>query len=72
MRRVLAPGAVDTTGSNPRSIRFAGRGVDDNKFTYDGIYASNIVNQSQQSLLRLAIPKRTANGEGDVLYCSSG
>ena len=52
----LAPGAVDTGGSNQRSIRFGGRGLDDNNFTYDGIDATNIVNQAQQSFVRLAIP----------------
>ena len=52
----LAPGAVDTGGSNQRSIRFAGRGLDDNNFTFDGIDATNIVNQAQQSFVRLAIP----------------
>src|ERR1700728_2648116 len=52
----LAPGAVDTGGSNQRSIRFGGRGLDDNNFTYDGIDATNIVNQAQQSFIRLPIP----------------
>lgn len=52
----LAPGAVDTGGSNQRSIRFAGRGLDDNNFTFDGVDATNIVNQAQQSFVRLAIP----------------
>ncbi len=52
----LVPGAVDTGGSNQRSIRFAGRGLDDNNFTYDGIDATNIVNQAQQPFVRLAIP----------------
>ncbi len=52
----LAPGAVDTGGSNQRSIRFAGRGLDDNNFTYDGIDATNIVNQAQQPFVRIAIP----------------
>jgi len=52
----LVPGAVDMGGSNQRSIRFAGRGLDDNNFTYDGIDATNIVNQAQQSFVRLAIP----------------
>lgn len=52
----LVPGAVDTGGSNQRSIRFAGRGLDDNNFTYDGIDATNIVNQAQQSFVRIAIP----------------
>jgi hypothetical protein len=53
---VLVPGAVDTGGSNQRTVRFAGRGLDDNNFTYDGIDATNIVNQAQQSFVRLAIP----------------
>jgi hypothetical protein len=52
----LVPGAVDTGGSNQRSIRFAGRGLDDNDFTFDGIDATNIVNQAQQGFVRLAIP----------------
>ena len=52
----LVPGAIDTGGSNQRTIRFAGRGLDDNNFTYDGIDATNIVNQAQQPFVRLAIP----------------
>ncbi len=53
----LVPGAVDTGGSNQRSIRFAGRGLDDNNFTFDGVDATNIVNQAQQGFVRLAIPE---------------
>ncbi len=52
----LAPGAVDTGGSNQRSIRFAGKGIDDNAVTFDGIDATNVVNQAQQPFVRLAIP----------------
>ncbi len=52
----LVPGAIDTGGSNQRTIRFAGKGLDDNNFTYDGIDATNIVNQAQQPFVRLAIP----------------
>ena len=52
----LVPGAVDSGGSNQRSIRFAGRGLDDNNFTYDGVDATNIVNQAQQPFVRLALP----------------
>lgn len=52
----LVPGAIDAGGSNQRTIRFAGRGLDDNNFTSDGIDATNIVNQAQQSFVRLAIP----------------
>jgi hypothetical protein len=55
----LVPGAVDTGGSNQRSIRFAGRGRDDDNFTYDGIDATNIINQAQQPYVRLAIPLDT-------------
>jgi len=59
----LGPGAIDTSGSsgggNQRSIRFAGRGRDDNNFTYDGIDATNIINQAQQPYVRLAIPLDT-------------
>jgi hypothetical protein len=50
------PGAIDTGGSNQRSIRFAGRGLDDSNFTYDGVDATNIVNQTQRAWARLAIP----------------
>jgi hypothetical protein len=56
----LAPGAVDTGGSNggsnQRTIRFAGRSIDDNNFTFDGVDATNIVNQAQQAFVRIAIP----------------
>jgi hypothetical protein len=55
----LTPGAVDTGGSNQRSVRFAGRGRDDDNFTYDGIDATNIINQAQQPYVRLAIPLDT-------------
>jgi hypothetical protein len=55
----LAPGAIDAGGSNQRAIRFAGRGLDDNNFTADGIDATNIVNQAQQPFVRLAIPTDT-------------
>ena len=50
------PGAIDTGGSNQRSIRFAGRGLDDSNFTYDGVDATNIVNQTQRAWARLSIP----------------
>src|ERR1700751_2982769 len=53
------PSAIDTGGSNQRSIRFAGRGRDDDNFTYDGIDATNIINQAQQPYVRLAIPLDT-------------
>ncbi len=52
----FVPGAVDIGGSNQRSVRFAGRGTDDDNFTYDGVDATNIVNQAQRAWVRLAIP----------------
>ncbi|HSZ61054.1 MAG TPA: TonB-dependent receptor [Terriglobales bacterium] len=52
----FVPGAIDTGGSNQRSVRFAGRGLDDSNFTYDGVDATNIVNQTQRTWVRLAIP----------------
>src|ERR1700686_1962941 len=42
-----------------RPIRFAGRGRDDDNFTYDGIDATNIINQAQQPYVRLAVPLDT-------------
>jgi hypothetical protein len=57
----LAPLSVDTNynSSNHRSIRVAGRGRDDNNYTYDGVDATNIINQAQQLYVRLAIPVDT-------------
>lgn len=52
----LVPGAVDTGSSDQRSIRFAGHGLDDNNFTFDGVDASGILNQAQKQFVRLAIP----------------
>ena len=55
----FVPGAVDTGGSNQRAVRFAGRGTDDDNFTYDGIDATNVLNQAQRAWVRLAIPLDT-------------
>ena len=59
----LVPTAVDTAGGpgagNQRSIRYAGRGRDDNNYTYDGIDATYIINQSQVYYVRAAIPLDT-------------
>ena len=59
----LVPTAVDT-GSGPgagnqRSIRYAGRGRDDNNYTYDGVDATYIINQSQLYYVRAALPLDT-------------
>ena len=56
----LVPTAIDTAGGpgagNQRSIRYAGRGRDDNNYTYDGVDATFIINQSQLYYVRAAIP----------------
>jgi Carboxypeptidase regulatory-like domain/TonB dependent receptor len=52
----FAPGAIDSGGSNQRSIRFVGRGRDDYNTLLDGVDATGIVNQSQKANIRLAIP----------------
>ena len=52
----LTPTAIDTGGSNQRTIYFAGRGLDDNTITLDGVDATNVINQMQQPYVRLAIP----------------
>ncbi len=52
----FVPGAIDTGGSNQRSIRFAGRGLDDSNFTYDGVDVTNVANQTQRPWARLSIP----------------
>jgi hypothetical protein len=59
----LVPGAVDAAGGpgggNQRSIRYAGRGRDDSNYTYDGIDATYVINQSQLYYVRLAVPLDT-------------
>jgi hypothetical protein len=65
----LVPGAIDAGGSNQRTIRFAGRGVDDNNFTSDGVDATNILNQAQQPFVRLdnlRTPRGTSVKDGSV------
>ena len=53
----LQPSAVDTGGSSQRAVRFAGRGRDDDNFTYDGIDATNI---SQSAPAALCAPGHSA------------
>ena len=59
----LVPTAIDTAGGpgagNQRSIRYAGSGRDDNNYTYDGIDATYIINQSQLYYVRAAVPLDT-------------
>jgi hypothetical protein len=52
---LLAPGAVNTGDGAQRSIRFNGRSLDDNNFTFDGIDTSGIQEQTQKADTRLNI-----------------
>jgi len=52
---LLAPGAIDDGGGDQRTIRFAGRGRDDNNYTMDGVDATGIQEQAQKSSTRLQI-----------------
>ena len=47
------PGAIDSGTGNQRSIRFAGHGLDDNNYRFDGVDATGIINQSQKGNFRL-------------------
>lgn len=51
----LVPGAIDSGVNDQKSVRFAGRGVDDNNFRFDGVDATGIQNQGQRTSTRLQI-----------------
>jgi hypothetical protein len=50
---LLAPGAIDNGTGQQASIRFAGQGIDDTNFRFDGIDASGIYREALKSGLRL-------------------
>ena len=52
---LLVPGAINSGSGNQLTIRFAGRGIDDNKVTFDGVDATGILRQSQKLDLRLQL-----------------
>jgi hypothetical protein len=52
---ILAPGAINAGGGGQRDIRFVGRGRDDNNYTFDGIDATGVQEQSQKADARLNI-----------------
>jgi len=51
----LAPGAINTGTGSQSSIRFLGRAVDDNYWTFDGLDATGVKDPRQESALRLII-----------------
>jgi Carboxypeptidase regulatory-like domain/TonB dependent receptor len=50
---LLVPGAIDSGTSDQKSVRFAGRGVDDTNFRFDGVDATGVQNQGQRTSTRL-------------------
>ena len=51
----LVPGAIDSGGGTQKTIRFAGRGTDDNNYRFDGLDATGISNQGPNATFRLQI-----------------
>jgi hypothetical protein len=51
----LVPGAIDSGGGNQQTVRFAGRGNDDNNVRFDGVDATGVQHQSQVTTVRLQI-----------------
>jgi hypothetical protein len=52
---MLTPGAINMGAGGQRDIRFNGRGLDDNNFTFDGVDATGVQEQSQKADARLNI-----------------
>ncbi|PYQ87136.1 MAG: hypothetical protein DMG02_21815 [Acidobacteria bacterium] len=52
---MLAPGAINTGAGTHTSIRFVGRLVDDNNWTFDGVDATGVKDPKQESVARLII-----------------
>ena len=52
---LLAPGAVNTGSGDQGSIRFFGRGRDENNWTFDGTDATGVKDPRQEGNLRLVI-----------------
>ncbi len=51
----LVPGAINSGGGTAKTIRFAGRGLDDNNFRFDGVDATGIRAQAPDAAGRLQI-----------------
>src|SRR5215510_1686224 len=52
---MLTPGAINYGNGAQRAIRFSGHSLDDSNFTYDGVDASGVQEQTQKSDTRLNI-----------------
>jgi Carboxypeptidase regulatory-like domain len=56
----LVPGAIDSGGANQQTVRFAGRGNDDNNFRFDGVDATGIQHQRPRRAICYAIAIRSS------------
>src|SRR5207247_7109676 len=52
---LLTPGAINYGNGTQRAIRFSGHSLDDSNFTFDGVDASGVQEQTQKSDTRLNI-----------------
>jgi len=52
---MLAPGAINTGAGSHTTIRFLGRSVDDNNWTFDGVDATGVKDPKQESVARLIV-----------------
>ena len=51
----LAPGGVNLGGGGQRDMRFVGRAIDDSNYTFDGLDATGVQEQSQKVGVRLSL-----------------
>lgn len=51
----LSPGAINLGGGGQRDTRFVGRAIDDSNYTFDGLDATGVQEQSQKVGVRLSI-----------------
>ncbi len=58
---LLAPGAIDTGSGQQATIRFAGQGIDDTNYRFDGVDASGVLRQALKSGLRLQFSTEAVN-----------
>jgi hypothetical protein len=51
----LAPGGINFGGGGQRDMRFVGRAIDDSNYTFDGLDATGVQEQSQKVGVRLSL-----------------
>jgi hypothetical protein len=56
---LLAPGAIDNGSGQQATIRFAGQGIDDNNYRFDGVDAGGVLRQALKSGFAAAVLNRS-------------